>query len=467
VSGTIGRQVSALALVSILGVLLISFGIVLLTPAPAPHRMTVVDAAAALRGNAPPLRSAAVRSLRDAPLKGRDSQLLAAAVASALHVDPARVDAAWIEDRAAPAAAGPGQSVVTIAGKDAVVNVKPGGGFALRWGSNAAISPTTPLPAFAAAVRQADGRWLTVTPREPLLSAWRLQILAAFLLSAALLAPLAWLSARRIARPIQALADAAGRVHLWKAEPAPVEGPHEVRAAATAMNEMRERLAREAAERTRMLAAVAHDLRNPLTGLRLRAETADEPARSRMIADIDRMEAMVIQVLDYVRGREVEAPRAPTDPAEWLRACAEDARERGEPVTVAEPLPRRLCVEVDREGLRRALANLVDNAVRYGGGAHLSLTAEGGAAVLAIEDEGPGIAEEDVAWLVEPFQRAEGSRSRETGGLGLGLAIVNDFAARSGGGLRLANRPRGGFRAEIRLPLAPPDESVRKPAAAP
>ncbi|HEX5181991.1 MAG TPA: HAMP domain-containing sensor histidine kinase [Allosphingosinicella sp.] len=454
-SGTIGRQVTGLALVSIVGVLLISFGIVLSTPPPAPRRMTVLDAATALRGDAPAFRAGAARALRGAPPEGRDSALLARTLARALHVDPARVRAAWIGEGAGPALAGPGQSVVTIAGKDAVVDFVAGG-FALRWGDRTTISPATPLPPFAAAVRQADGRWLAVAPREPLLSAWRLQILAAFLLSAALLAPLAWLSARRITRPIRALADAAGRVHLWQAEPAPADGPSEVRAAAAAMNEMQSRLAREAAERTRMLAALAHDLRNPLTGLRLRAEAMDEPARGRMAADIGRMEKMIVQVLDYVRGRETAEGRLPADPASWLRACAEDAAERGEKAALAEPLPTGLRVAVEREGLRRALANLVENAVRYGGGAMVSLAEEDGLAILAVEDEGPGIPEAEMARLVEPFQRLEGSRSPQTGGAGLGLAIADDFARRHGGALRLVNRPGGGLRAEIRLPLASP-----------
>jgi signal transduction histidine kinase len=451
---TIRQQVTGLALISIVGVLLISFGIVLLTPAPAPRRMTVLDAAAALQGRASGLRSGTRRGLDAAPPGGRESALLAAAVARALQIDPARVRATWVDERAVPAAAPSGQSVVSIAGKDAVVDVVPPGGFMLRWGGDAAVAPATSVPPFAAAVRQDDGRWLTVVPREPLLSAWRLQILAAFLLSAALLAPLAWLSARRITRPIRALAEAAGRAHLGEAGPAPIDGPSEVRAAGAAMNAMRERLSSEAAQRTRMLAAVAHDLRNPLTGLRLRAETADEPARSRMIADIDRMEAMIVQVLDYVRGRAVEEGTGRVDPAEWLRACAEDAAERGEEVGIAEPLPIGLHVAVEREGLRRALANLVDNAVRYGRAASLSLKAEDGFAILAVEDEGPGIPEAEMPRLLEPFQRLEGSRSRQTGGAGLGLAIVDDFARRNGGTLRLANRSERGLRAELRLPLS-------------
>jgi two-component system OmpR family sensor kinase len=443
-SRPIGWQVTGLALVSIVGVLLISFGIVLLTPTPTPRRMTVLDAAAALREAGKPMREAA--------LGGRDSALLAAAVADTLHIERARVRAAWTGD-AAPAAAAQGQSVVTIAGQDGVLDVGKHG-FVLHWGGDATLSPTTPLPPFEAAVRQPDGRWLAVAPRDPLLSKWRLQMLAAFLLSAALLAPFAWLIARRITSPIRALADAAGRLQLSNEDAAPVAGPTEVRAAAEAMNAMRARLARETGERTRMLAAVAHDLRNPLTGLRLRAETGAEPARSRMVADIDRMEAMITQVLDYVRGREIGERRMPVDPAEWILACAEDAAGRGETVSVARPLPRMARIEAEPEGLRRALLNLVDNALRYGGCARLSLAKADSIVVLAVEDDGPGIAEGEIRRLIEPFQRLEVSRSRETGGAGLGLAIAADFAERHGGSLRLANRPEGGLRAEIRLPLA-------------
>jgi two-component system, OmpR family, sensor kinase len=214
---------------------------------------------------------------------------------------------------------------------------------------------------------------------------------------------------------------------------------------------------------------VAHDLRNPLTGIRLRAESSKEPARGRIIADVDRMESMINQVLDYVQGREVEEPRRVVDPAEWLRACAEDAVERGEDVRVADPLPR-LEVKVGPEGLRRALANLIDNAVRYGHRATLSLSCEGEMVVLGIADEGSGIDETEISRVVEPFQRLEQSRSRETGGAGLGLAIASDFAKRHGGSLRLSNRPGGGLLAQLQLPLEQSREvtasaapTIRKP----
>jgi signal transduction histidine kinase len=463
-------QVSGLALVSIVAVLAISFGIVLLTPTPAPPRMNVASAVEALRGTASPLRSDMARSVADGPPPGPDSPIVAAAIADELQVARPLVRAAWIGDGAAPASipAAKGESILTIAGRDAVVRVNGNGGFTLRWGQITPLAAATPLPPFTAALRRGDGKWLIVAPRDSWLAAWRLQMLTAFLLSFSLLAPIAWLSARRITRPIRALAEAAGRIQLWKSEAAPIAGPREVRAAAEAMNAMRERLAGEAAERTRMLAAVAHDLRNPLTGLRLRAEAAAEPARGRMIADIERMERMIAEVLDYARGRERREARSIEDPAELLLGIAEEARERGQPVGAA-PMPAGLAIAADRESLRRALVNLVDNALRYAGSANLALRDEGGSIALIVEDDGPGIAEAEIARLIEPFQRLETSRSRETGGAGLGLAIAHDIAVRHGGTLRLANRAGGGFRAEIRLPVfsdpaaaAPAPESPRR-----
>lgn len=450
--GTIGRQVSALALVSIVSVLLISFGFALLAPFPAPRRMTVDEVADALRAGRPGLHANLKLSLRAAPPNGRESDVVANSIADRLRVDASDIRATWTNDKSAPVVAARGESLVTISGKDAVVDAI-NDGLRLRWGGRTKVAPTTLLPPFSVAVRQSDGRWLEAAPREHLLSAWRLEMLTAFLLSAVLVTPFAWLIARRITRPMRALADAAAQAKLDTAASAPEEGPAEVRAAASAINAMRDRLSSEASERSRMLAAVAHDLRNPLTGIRLRAESAGEPARAQMIADIDRMESMINKVLDYVRGREVEEARSTVDPGDWLRACAEDAMARGEAVDIAGPLPR-LQVTVEREGLRRALTNVIDNAVRYARSATLSLAQDGDFAVLTVADNGPGIESDQIPRVVEPFQRIEQSRSRETGGAGLGLAIANDFAKRHGGSLRLSNRHGGGLVAELQLPLS-------------
>jgi signal transduction histidine kinase len=454
-------QVSGLALVSVVAALVIGFGIVLLTPTPVPERISAADAAALLRSAGPLPGSPMRRSLAEAPPQGRESTLVAAAIADLLRVDPSRVRVAWheVEPSGADAAStATGESVLTIAGRDAVI-VKDRDGFTMRWGEGATLSTHTPLPPFAAAVQLGDGRWLTVAPRDPWLPAWRVQMLAAFLLSALLLAPLAWLSARRITEPIRSLAEAAARMQLWKAGPVTLEGPPEVQAAAAAMNAMRERLASEASERTRMLAAVAHDLRNPLTGIRLRAESAPEPARAKMVADIERMEEMIAQVLDYAKGREIEAPGSPLDPAPIVELCAEEAVLRGGAVTIGRPLRRDLRVQADGDGLRRALANLVDNSLRYAGKAKLSLGDRGEMVAIIVDDSGPGIPQAEIPRLLEPFQRLEGSRSRATGGAGLGLAIADDLARRHGGELRLTNRARGGLRAEIVLPKAAPQDA--------
>lgn len=448
---TIGRQVTALALVSIVGVVLISFGLALLTPTPTPRRMTVEQAAAALGGQQTDRRSGMTVSRDSAPPSGRESEVVSLSLARLMRTNPANVRAVWI-DKSTPALAPRGESLVTIAGKDAVVDVGRAG-FVLFWGKGTKVQPTTPLPPFSAAVRQADGGWLAVAPTEPLLSAWRLEMLGAFLLSASLVAPFAWLVGLRITRPMRALANAAAQTQLDGPARASETGPAEVRAAAAAINAMRDRLARETAERTRMLAAVAHDLRNPLTGIRLRAESAPEDSRAKIVADVERMEAMIDQVLDYVRGREVDEPRQELDVSEVFRSCAEEACERGQEVRATGPLPR-LVVRVGPEGLRRALANLIDNAVRYGRRARLTLSRDGACAVLGIADEGAGLDEAQFARIVEPFQRIEESRNRETGGAGLGLAIVDDFARRHGGRLVLSNMPEGGLLAQLRLPLA-------------
>jgi signal transduction histidine kinase len=151
---------------------------------------------------------------------------------------------------------------------------------------------TIPLAPFETAVRSADGRWMLIRPREPLWSPGRLRLLLAFGLSAVLLAPLAWWSARRLTRPVQLFAEAAERLGLDPGAPSlKVEGPLEVRTAAASFNLMQERLREYIRGRTAMVAAIAHDLRTPLTGLRLRAESAPDPERARMAADIARMEA--------------------------------------------------------------------------------------------------------------------------------------------------------------------------------
>jgi len=257
---------------------------------------------------------------------------------------------------------------------------------------------------------------------------------------------------RLVTRPLQRLAEAADAFGSdLESPPLPETGPTETRRAAEAFNRMQERLRRLIAERSRALGAVSHDLRTPLTRMRLRAELVDDEAlRAQINADIDDMQAMVESTLDYLRGlRENEAVQS-IDMGALLASLVADEQALGHPVTltgsVAAPYVGRLST------LKRALGNLIDNAVKYGHAAHIVIEDSAAELRLSVEDRGPGIAEADLARVVEPYVRLEASRSRETGGVGLGLTIARDAAVLHGGELRLANRPGGGLAATLVLP---------------
>lgn len=262
----------------------------------------------------------------------------------------------------------------------------------------------------------------------------------------------ALIAVRLVTRPIKQLADAAeafGRD--LDAPPLAEQGPAETRRAAEAFNGMQERLRRLIAERSRALAAVSHDLRTPLTRLRLRAELVeDETLRAQINADIDDMQAMVDATLDYLRGLgESEDPRS-IDIEALLASIVADEQALGRAVDFAggntAPYPGRVTA------LKRALANLIDNAVKYGHAAHLSVVDAPEALRIVVEDDGSGIPPADLERVVEPYVRLETSRSRETGGVGLGLAVARDAARLHGGELLLENRAEGGLRATLTLP---------------
>lgn len=259
------------------------------------------------------------------------------------------------------------------------------------------------------------------------------------------------------ARPVTALAAGARRFAEDLAAPdLPERGPRELKDLASAFNHMKATIRGLMDERTRMLAAIAHDLRTYLTRLRLRVEEIDDPVeRSRAVADVEEASALLDDTLTFAR-HVAKAEAGTTPHAEVLEEFArldEVRRDLDQPVTVTPPAEPMvvLCAPL---ALRRMLTNLTDNAVRYGRGVHVSAAREGPTAVIAIEDSGPGVPAEALARLTEPFERLEPSRGRGTGGAGLGLAIVKGLAESQGGELILANRPEGGLRAELRLRLA-------------
>ncbi len=271
-------------------------------------------------------------------------------------------------------------------------------------------------------------------------------------LTLAVVIGVALIAVRLVTRPIQRLAEAADAFgHDLESPPLEESGPTETLRAAEAFNRMQARIRRLVAERSRALAAVSHDLRTPLTRMRLRAELVDdESLRAQINADIDDMQAMVESTLDYLRGlRDNETPQA-IDMNALLQSLANDEQAVGRQVTlsgsVTAPYPGRM------SALKRALGNLIDNAVKYGRSAHIVIEDGAPGLRLSVEDEGPGIAEADLARVVEPYVRLEASRSRETGGVGLGLTIARDAAVLHGGTLLLENLATGGLRATLVLP---------------
>jgi len=225
----------------------------------------------------------------------------------------------------------------------------------------------------------------------------------------------------------------------------------EVRRAAAAFNTMQARLQTYLREREQMLGAVSHDLRTPITRLRLRAELIeDEALRAKFARDLAEMEAMTAVALDFLRGVNKDEPVQPVDVTALLESLQADSEEAGHDVTVQgemqTPYPAHPLA------LKRLLSNLIENAIKYG--ARASVTVEDKAAQLRIvvADEGPGIPEEQLEQVFEPFYRIEGSRSRDTGGVGLGLSVARDIARAHGGELVVRNRVGGGLEAVLTLP---------------
>ncbi|NYZ13324.1 HAMP domain-containing protein [Azospirillum sp. RWY-5-1] len=302
-------------------------------------------------------------------------------------------------------------------------------------------------------VQLTDGSWLVFTSGEP--PDGPFQMLRFGLWMAGIVAVVAALSlwaARRLTAPLAGFAAASERLGVdGEAAPLAEVGPRELRTATRAFNLMQERLRRFVADRTQMLAAISHDLRTPLTRLRLRAELVEDPEMQRkMLADLDEMEQMIKATLAFARDDAQKEPRGPLDLADLLQSLCDDRVDAGCDATYQGP--GHLTVDGRPVALRRALANLMDNAIAYGGGCRVGLAAEVGNARITIDDDGPGIPVEEAEKVFAPFYRLERSRSRDTGGVGLGLSTARTILRRHGGDVTLANRPEGGLRATVLLP---------------
>jgi signal transduction histidine kinase len=307
---------------------------------------------------------------------------------------------------------------------------------------------------FSIGVRQVDGRWLIVQPQNSWgLDPWQKRLLLVVGLAALAVSPLAWAFSRRLAAPISALAAGAERLGRDPgAPPLAISGSAEVAAAVAAFNQMQERLRRYVDDRTGMMAAIAHDLRTPLTRLRFRIEGVPEPLKSKIEQDLDQMEAMVASTLGFVRDAATPRDRRKLEVTSLVETVMDEASLTGGLVAV-EP-SGRVIVDGDPLALKRLVANLVDNALKYGSSAHARVFADGEMAIIEVDDRGPGMPESEIERVFEPFHRLESSRNRETGGIGLGLAVVRAVARSHGGDVVLRNLSSGGLSARVTLPLA-------------
>ncbi len=303
------------------------------------------------------------------------------------------------------------------------------------------------------AIPLGEGRWLNAssTFRTPAIG-WSWPWLASLAASAAATLAVVALLVRRITGPIRALATAAEKVGRGEAiEAVAARGPAEIRTTVEAFNAMQERLSRFVRDRTRMVAAISHDLRTPITSLRLRAEfIEDDELKRDIVRTLDEMQALANATLAFARDEGGGEETRSIDLAALVEGIVEDHVGLGH--DVAYTGPERLVWRCRPVSLKRAIANLVENAVRYAGSAQVRVAQADGEAMITVEDKGPGIPPERLEDVFEPFVRLETSRSRETGGVGLGLAIARSIVRAHGGELTVANRSGGGLTANVSLP---------------
>jgi signal transduction histidine kinase len=452
-------QVLGLMLLSLIAAQVVNVGIVFLIPPPPPEYYSVNEVAAVLKANGQAVRV------------GNGHTLVATSEAEPVHVEHdiyAPREGRLAENLASVLGVATGDVRVALFTRyrglthpaPPLLPAAPfvGGGLRPRHAVRPLDVYSSPLEfylvaPFEAAVRQPGGRWtaLKVIESGPLAS-WQQRILLWFGVSALCLMPVAFIFARKFARPLTEFAAAAERLGRDPtAQPVQIAGPAEVTVASAAFNQMQDRLRRYVEDRTSMVGAIAHDLRTPLTRLRFRIEAAPEPLRAKMASEIDQMDAMIAATLAFVRGAAEQHERRRLELVSLVESVADEMAETGLDVATEGCDP--VVIEGDPIGLRRLVTNLLDNAVKFGGGATARVYQKDGAAIVEVDDDGPGVSDADRERVFEPFYRGEPSRSRSTGGAGLGLAVVRSIARGHGGDAFLENRPEGGLRARAILPL--------------
>ena len=298
----------------------------------------------------------------------------------------------------------------------------------------------------------ADGQWLNVGNRfepPPLQWPW-ISILSFGITAAIILVAACWFLLTRLTGPLLRISRAADSLGRGEATNAlPLIGPSEVRGLTRAFNRMQARLTRFVEDRTRLLAALGHDLRSPLTAMRVRAEMVEEAeTRDSLVASVEEMQEMVDATLAFARGMASAEAYETVELGAYLQQLRANMLD-----SFALGASDRTHVRLRPQSMRRALRNLIENAQRYGGAAEVTFRADGEHVQIDVTDDGPGIPEASLQQVFEPFFRLEQSRSRETGGTGLGLSIARTIIRAHGGDVSLSNRDGGGLIATITLPL--------------
>lgn len=432
----------------------ISLAVILLTPAPPASRMTLSGARDALASQEGADAAGLTRTTADTAPFPRDQgsiSINAWVLAYGLRTDPSHI-------RLRPA------GVPTEPAADSrslVITSPPRGQPSARLQSLpnvlVPISAETAtllltsgfrLPAFEAAWHRPDDRWVIIKPRAPLISDWRVRLAISLILGLGLVTPIAWLASRSLTQPMRALAAAASASRLGARPLFADDGPPEVREASAALLAMHWRLEAQFADRLRMLVAIAHDLRTPLTALRLRIEANEPDERARQGQLVDRMERMIREILDYATASRRETAEV-IDVAALVQSLLPESDTTETAIRFSGSRGVEACLPPIK--VSRIVTNLIDNAVRYAADVEVSVTGYDDGVLVTVADRGPGVAEADLERVLEPFARVETSRSRRTGGIGLGLAISRDLAVELGGSLVLRNRLGGGLVAELKL----------------
>ena len=312
----------------------------------------------------------------------------------------------------------------------------------------------SPLARYAALIQLPDSSWLLFSSPE---RSWGLDIgtRIAIIIALGLIATVlvAWLATQQLAKPLQRFASAARRFgDDLRAPPIKVEGPDEIRQAIIAFNTMQAQIQHYISERTHMLASISHDLRAPLTRMRLRSEFMEDlDHQSKLIRDIEEMQSMINAALAFFREDTQPEQSTAFDLSELLQTIIDDYRDQN--IAIDFNGPAHLVYEGRPLGIKRVIVNLLENAEKYAQQPAIALSSDGYSVCIDVSDNGPGIPEASLQRVFDPFFRLETSRNRETGGVGLGLSAARAIVREQGGELSLSNRSSGGLRARVELPL--------------